>query len=68
MQKDEVESVSYMTINELKNAIEQGQMHKVHIQILKRILNYKKLKNIIINNEIQIETKKNKKSIAKNTH
>ena len=51
LQKDEVESVSYMNINELKKVIEQGLMHKAHTKILERVLKYKKLEKLITNNE-----------------
>ena len=42
LQKDEFESVSYMTINELKNIIDKGLMHKAHAKVLERVLEYKK--------------------------
>ena len=42
VQKDEVESVSYMSENELKKAIAEGRMHAAHVKILEHILEYKK--------------------------
>ena len=41
LQKEEVESVSYMTDNEIRNIIENGLMHKAHAKVLERILEYK---------------------------
>lgn len=42
IQKEEVESVSYMSENELKRIIEKGLMHKAHAKVLERVLEYKK--------------------------
>ena len=42
LQKEEVESVSYMNINQLKAVIKKGLMHKAHAKILEKVLNYKK--------------------------
>lgn len=44
MQKDEVESVSYMSERELKNIIKKGLMHKAHAKVLERVLEYRKQK------------------------
>lgn len=41
LQKDEVESVSYMNEQELKNIINKGLMHKAHAKVLERVLKYK---------------------------
>lgn len=41
LQKEEVESVSYMTCNEIINIIEKGLMHKAHAKMLERVLEYK---------------------------
>ena len=47
LQKDEVESVSYMNISDLKDIIEKGLMHKAHAKVLERVLDYKhSLKNV----------------------
>ncbi len=42
LQKDEVESVSYMNISELEDIIQKGLMHKAHAKVLDRVLEYKK--------------------------
>ena len=44
LQKDEVESVSYMSERELKNIIKKGLMHKAHAKVLERVLEYRKQK------------------------
>ena len=41
LQKEEVDSVSYMTHNEIRNIIEKGLMHKAHSKVLERVLEYK---------------------------
>lgn len=41
LQKEEVESVSYMTCNEIRNIIEKDLMHKAHAKVLERVLEYK---------------------------
>lgn len=41
LQEDEVESVSYMTENELKDVIDKGLMHKAHAKVLERVIEYK---------------------------
>ena len=47
LQKDEVESVSYMNISDLKDIIEKGLMHKAQAKVLERVLDYKhSLKNV----------------------
>lgn len=38
LQKEEVESVSYMSEEEIRNVINKGLMHKAHLQILDRVL------------------------------
>ena len=40
LQKDEVESVSYMNISELEDIIQKGLMHKAHAKVLGRVLEY----------------------------
>lgn len=42
LQKEEVESVSYMNINQINDIIEKGLMHKAHAKILQKVLEYKK--------------------------
>ncbi len=46
LQKEEVESVSYMSNNEIKKIIEKGLMHKAHAKVLERVLEYKNHINI----------------------
>ena len=41
VQEDEVESVVFMSIDEIKENIEKGLMHKAHGRILEMILKYK---------------------------
>ena len=42
IQEEEVESVSYMNENDLRDIIEKGLMHKAHAKVLERVLEYKK--------------------------
>jgi len=42
LQKEEVESVSYMNVNKLTDILKKGLMHKGHAKILEKILEYKK--------------------------
>ena len=44
LQKDEVDSVCFMTEFELRNIIDQGLMHKAHSIVLDRVLEYRKKK------------------------
>ena len=44
LQKDEVESISYMSINEIRKIIEAGKMHKGHYKVLETVLKYKESK------------------------
>ena len=46
LQKEEVESVSYMSKDELNSIIDEGLMHKAHAKVLKRVLEYKKTNNL----------------------
>lgn len=41
LKKDEVESVSYMTCNEIRDIIEKSLMHKAHAKVLERVLEYR---------------------------
>ena len=41
IKKDEVESVSFITIQELRKIINKGLMHKGHLKVLDRVLDYK---------------------------
>ena len=41
LQEDEVGSVSYMNMEELENIINEGLMHKGHLKVLKKVLEYK---------------------------
>ena len=42
LQKEEVESVSYMSVDELNDIIGKGLMHAAHAKVLERVLEYKK--------------------------
>lgn len=42
LQKDEVESVSYMSIDKIKKILDKGLMHKGHYKVLEKVLEYKK--------------------------
>ena len=42
LQKDEVESVSYMSIDEIRDILDKGLMHKGHYKVLEKVLQYKK--------------------------
>ena len=46
LQKDEVESVSYMSIDEIRDIIDNGLMHKAHAKVLEKVLEYKRDFNI----------------------
>lgn len=46
LQKEEVESVSYMSKDELNSIIDEGLMHKAHAKVLKHVLEYKKTNNL----------------------
>ena len=41
LQKDEVESVSYMSVDKIKDILDKGLMHKAHYQVLEKVLHYK---------------------------
>ena len=41
--KREVKSVSYMNINQLKDVIRKDFIHKAHLKIIERVLDYKKM-------------------------
>ena len=42
LQKDEVESVSYMSVDEIRNLLDKGLMHKGHYKVLEKVLEYKR--------------------------
>ena len=42
LQKDEVESVSYMSIDKIRVILDKGLMHKGHYKVLEKVLEYKK--------------------------
>ena len=42
LQKDEVESVSYMSVDEIRDILDKGQMNKGHYKALEKVLEYKK--------------------------
>ena len=42
LQTDEVESVSYMSVGEIRDILDKGQMHKGHYKVLEKVLEYKK--------------------------
>ncbi len=46
LQKDEVESVSYMSIDEIRDIIDKGLMHNAHAKVLEKVLEYKRDFNI----------------------
>lgn len=41
LQKDEVESVSYMSVDKIKDILDKGLMHKGHYKVLEKVLQYK---------------------------
>lgn len=42
LQEDEVESVSYMNMDEIRDILDKGLMNKGHYMVLEKILEYKK--------------------------
>ena len=40
LQEDEVESISYKSIDEIKELIDKGLMHAGHAKVLERVLDY----------------------------
>ena len=40
LQEDEVESISYMTVDEIKELIDKGLMHAGHAKVLEKVLEY----------------------------
>ena len=42
LQKDEVESVSYMSVDKIKDILDKELMHKGHYKVLEKVLEYKK--------------------------
>lgn len=42
LQKDEVESISYMSPKEIKDNLDKGLMHEGHYKVLEKVLEYKK--------------------------
>lgn len=42
LQDEEVESISYMSVDEIKNKLDEGLMHKGHYRVLEKILEYKR--------------------------
>lgn len=41
LQKDEVESVLYMSVDKIKDFFDKGLMHKGHYKVLEKVLQYK---------------------------
>ena len=41
LQKDEVESISYMSVDQIKDFLDKGLMHKGHYKVLEKVLQYK---------------------------
>lgn len=39
--KEEVESISYMSVDKIKELINNGLMHEAHIKVLEKVLEYK---------------------------
>lgn len=46
IQKEEVESVSFMSLDELNKIIEKGLMHKGHLMVLDKVLEYREKKKM----------------------
>ena len=46
LQKEEVESVYYMSVDEIRKLIDNGLMHKAHAKVLERVLEYRNNKTI----------------------
>ena len=46
LQKDEVESVSYMSVDRIRDIFEKRLMYKGHYKVLERVLQYKQSGNI----------------------
>ena len=42
LQKDEVKSVSYMSVDKIRDILDKGLMNKGHYKVLEKILEYKK--------------------------
>ena len=42
LQEDEVESVSYMSVDEIRNLLDKGLIHKGHYKVLEKVLEYKR--------------------------
>ncbi len=42
LQKEEVESVSYMSVDDIRNILNKGLMNKGHYKVLEKVLEYKK--------------------------
>ena len=42
LQKDEVEQVSYMSVEKIKELLDNGLMHKAHYKVLEKVLDFKK--------------------------
>lgn len=45
LQKDEVESISYMSIDKIKDILDKGLMRKGHYKVLEKVLQYKQGSN-----------------------
>lgn len=41
LQKDEVEQVSYMSVEKIKELLDNGLMHKAHYKVLEKVLDFK---------------------------
>ena len=41
LQKDEVESISYMSVDKIRDLLDKGLMHKGHYNVLEKVLEYK---------------------------
>ena len=57
LQKDEVESVSYISVDKIKDLLDEGLMNKGHYKVLEKVLDYKKEKSMLQNIEIYVDNK-----------
>ena len=46
LQKDEVENISYMSVDKIRDILDKGLMHKGHYKVLEKVLQYKQGDNL----------------------
>lgn len=46
IQEDEVESISFMSIDKIKDILDKGLMNEGHYKVLERVLEYKEEKKM----------------------